>query len=457
MKSVKAFAVCSWLCFVICGPQLVAGVNSIVYGLHGPGTEVAWYEAGISVTVPQGFIARKDRSHAVLELFSQEDLSVTDLQTVVLRNNLAEMLESGVLGLVNTFCLNPGTSLQEMLQVAPYYLLDSNTSVADILFFDPTSPEDDYASEAQGAFRSNTTDNSALMTLVGNAYEGIGVSIVLITQTVDTESLKNATSSILQGLNITVPLVPKMSGQDVQSWTEMLNNQRLSVTSVAARPLDSHFDAYSNGSCTAVLQGTSQRQGTWSVVGKCLNESTLFGNVYHALGLEKITGNINFGSQRWSVGQAIPEASAGGQLGEMTQANTTAPSPCTFTQPAGTVAAPGECRNICVLPNGTAALPNEPCTIGVAPDTTCTTCASVFGNLLTIDISALPATVNTRYIDVCGGNCPYVEYLDMLQFVTEGLCNASCFANEVNWAASYLMQPVNQQTLHLILVATVEK
>lgn len=52
------------------------------------------------------------RSHAVLELFSQEDLSVTDLQTVVLRNNLAEMLESGVLGLVNTFCLNPGTSLQ---------------------------------------------------------------------------------------------------------------------------------------------------------------------------------------------------------------------------------------------------------------------------------------------------------------------------------------------------------
>ena len=64
----------------------------------------------------------------------------------------------------------------------------------------------------------------------------------------------------------------------------MLNNQRLSVSSVAARPLDSYFDAYSNGSCTAVLQGASQRQGTWSVVGKCLNESTSFGNVYHALG-----------------------------------------------------------------------------------------------------------------------------------------------------------------------------
>ena len=65
---------------------------------------------------------------------------------------------------------------------------------------------------------------------------------------------------------------------------QVLNNQRLNVTSVAARPLTSYFDAYSNGSCTAVMQGTSQRQGTWSVVGKCLNETTSFGNVYHALG-----------------------------------------------------------------------------------------------------------------------------------------------------------------------------
>ena len=53
-----AFAVCNWLCFVICGPPLVAGLYSIVYT---PGAEVAWYEAGVMITVPQGFVARRDR------------------------------------------------------------------------------------------------------------------------------------------------------------------------------------------------------------------------------------------------------------------------------------------------------------------------------------------------------------------------------------------------------------
>ena len=66
--------------------------------------------------------------------------------------------------------------------------------------------------------------------------------------------------------------------------TQYMNDQRLSVTSVAARPLSSYFDAYANGSCTAVMQGASQRSGTWSVAGTCLNETSLFGNVYHALG-----------------------------------------------------------------------------------------------------------------------------------------------------------------------------
>ena len=55
---------------------------------------------------------------------------------------------------------------QDMLQVAPYYLLDSNSSVADILFFDPRSAEVAYGTGAQGEFKSNITDNSALMTLV---------------------------------------------------------------------------------------------------------------------------------------------------------------------------------------------------------------------------------------------------------------------------------------------------
>ena len=67
----------------------------------------------------------------------------------------------------------------------------------------------------------------------------------------------------------------------------------------------------------------------------------------------------------------------------------------------------------------------------------------VFGNLVTIDISALPAKVNTTYIHVCGDNCSFVEYLDMVEFVPGELCNASCAANEVSWAASNLMLPVN--------------
>ena len=55
---------------------------------------------------------------------------------------------------------------QEMLRVAPYYLLDTNASVADILTFDPASAEIFGADAAQGDFRSSTTDTSALMTLV---------------------------------------------------------------------------------------------------------------------------------------------------------------------------------------------------------------------------------------------------------------------------------------------------
>lgn len=74
---------------------------------------------------------------------------------------------------------------------------------------------------------------------------------------------------------------------------------------------------------------------------------------------------------------------------------------------------------------------------------------SVFGNLFTIDASALPATVNDTYINVCGANCPYVEYLDMLQLLTAAFCNASCVANEVNWAASELLQPANASACNL--------
>lgn len=58
--------------------------------------------------------------------------------------------------------------------------------------------------------------------LQGSASEGIGVSIVVITQTADTDAMRNATSIILEGLTIAVPLVttmPQATGQDLVPWT----------------------------------------------------------------------------------------------------------------------------------------------------------------------------------------------------------------------------------------------
>jgi len=47
--------------------------------------------------------------------------------------------------------------------------------------------------------------------------------------------------------------------------------------------LNSHFVAESDGSCQAVVQGQVQRQGQWSVAGKCLVETTPDGSKYHSL------------------------------------------------------------------------------------------------------------------------------------------------------------------------------
>ena len=55
--------------------------------------------------------------------------------------------------------------LQELLQTVPYYLLDSNSTVADILFGDQNAVIHS-ADLAQGVFRSNSTDNMALVTLM---------------------------------------------------------------------------------------------------------------------------------------------------------------------------------------------------------------------------------------------------------------------------------------------------
>lgn len=52
-------------------------------------------------------------------------------------------------------------------------------------------------------------------------------------------------------------------------FTQYLAGNTLSVTSLALRPMDSHFIAAADGSCQAVVQGQVQRQGEWSVAGKC--------------------------------------------------------------------------------------------------------------------------------------------------------------------------------------------
>lgn len=65
--------------------------------------------------------------------------------------------------------------------------------------------------------------------------------------------------------------------------TQYLAGNTLSVTSLVPRALDSHFVAAADGSCQAVVQGQVQRQGQWSVAGKCLVETNPDGNKFHAL------------------------------------------------------------------------------------------------------------------------------------------------------------------------------
>lgn len=66
-------------------------------------------------------------------------------------------------------------------------------------------------------------------------------------------------------------------------FMQYLAGNTLSVTSLAPRPMNSHFIAAADGSCQAVVQGQVQRQGQWSVAGKCLVETTPDGNKFHAL------------------------------------------------------------------------------------------------------------------------------------------------------------------------------
>ena len=65
MKAAMTCSIFSWLWLVLCLPQWVTGQYSFV---QGPGTQVAWNEAGIILTVPEGFVARKDRYVACIAM-----------------------------------------------------------------------------------------------------------------------------------------------------------------------------------------------------------------------------------------------------------------------------------------------------------------------------------------------------------------------------------------------------
>ena len=68
------------------------------------------------------------------------------------------------------------------------------------------------------------------------------------------------------------------------SGLQYINGQRLNVTSLLPRAtLNSHFNANSDGSCQAVVQGSVQRQGQWNVYGQCLAEIRSQGNTYHKM------------------------------------------------------------------------------------------------------------------------------------------------------------------------------
>ena len=52
------------------------------------------------------------RTHPVLELYSSNNASVASMQTSILRDSYEDLAASGVLGLLNTFCLHNGTNLE---------------------------------------------------------------------------------------------------------------------------------------------------------------------------------------------------------------------------------------------------------------------------------------------------------------------------------------------------------
>ncbi|KAL3153917.1 hypothetical protein ABBQ32_013481 [Trebouxia sp. C0010 RCD-2024] len=317
-----------------------------------------------------------------------------------------------------------GDGLQDVLEAAPYYLLGQDTVPVDVLQLLPASVNV-TTNTAQGVFQSaNHTTSTALITLVGNPGQNVGVSIVMITSVAGVPDLQNTTQALLGSMSLFPPQISTTNS--TLSWFQYLAGNTLSVTSLAPRPMNSHFIAAADGSCQAVVQGQVQRQGQWSVAGKCLVETTPDGNKFHALQLEATSGNVYFGSQKWVL---APNAS---------QADS---SPCTFTQPDGTVVPPPPCSTACTNPDGTPAPYTTPCILGADPNITCTACGSVLGNLPFTDTAALPDTTGTANVLTCSGNCSEVAYLYMVQGLPATLCNETCMANEAAWAQAELQQP----------------
>ena len=62
-----------------------------------------------------------------------------------------------------------------------------------------------------------------------NKLEAFGVSIVLVSQTVDTDALQNATSNIVYGLSVVEPQIPLTVGNDSLSWTEVCSQHSSAV------------------------------------------------------------------------------------------------------------------------------------------------------------------------------------------------------------------------------------
>ncbi|DBA87560.1 TPA: hypothetical protein ACH3X1_004585 [Trebouxia sp. C0004] len=374
------------------------------------------------------------------------DAAVANLTTAILQQSPLHLAASSALSIISTFCLHNGTTLQEVIRAAPYYLLNDNTQTADILYANTSSYATTYAG-ATAAFHSRNTSNQANITLLADEEYGLGLSVATISANMSSTELSILTQTLLSSLTLSEPRVPH--NDSFFSWSDYINGQKLNVTSLLPRAtLNSHFNANSDGTCQAVVQAAVQRQGLWNVTGQCLAEIRSQGNTHHKLQHERATGNVYMAAQKFELSTTALAAPASGPSGMLTHsANVTdiqRGSPCTYTQANGTAVMPEPCSASCLLANGSAAQPTLSCTIGKSSDMTCTTCAGALGNIPLFDLEALPAASSNQSIYACTSDCNLVTYLTMLEGIPASLCNTSCIANEQSWAGATLRQAANK-------------